>query len=1483
MTKTGNTATFTGNVNGGGLTINGAGTLNLGVGLTHTFTGTWTRTAGTLNGGSSTLNLGGGLAGAGGTFTASTGTVIYNGGGAQTIAAVTYNNLQTATGGTKTLGGAVTVNGGLTVGVGTTLALGANTLTLNGGFTNNGAFTAGTGTVIFNAGGAQTIPALTYNNLQTATGGTKTLGGAVIVGGTLTVGAGTVLDTANNAVTFNGSFVNNGTFTAGSSNITIGGNSATPSIAGFSTTGSLNFTRSASTATLTGNVTAASLTMNGAGTLNLGAGLAHQINGAVNFTNGTLNGATSTLSLTGNFTGNGGTFTAATGTVNFNGAAAQFINRSLAAGIVFNNLTINNPAGVTNNHPLGATSVGGTLSLTNGVFTLTSPLTLGNGMTIIRNQGSFSATPTFGATVNVTYAGTTAVTTGSELPVALNVLNNLTINKSGGVTLNASRTVNGTLTLSNGNLDTGVNSLTIAAAGSISGGSSASHVIGNLIKFFNLGVPAPFTFAIGDAAVYAPVGLDNANVTTAGSLTVATTTAQHPNINTSAINPLRDVQRYWTLTAGGGLVFSTYDATFNYDPVDVIGGAEPATFIVQRYSVGWSSPATGTRTPTSTQATGLAAVGSFAVGELAATTTAVACVPNPVIMPAGTSCTATVMRASGSNTPTGTVTWSSSGSGNFTPANTCTLSGAGGTATCSVTYTPTVFGTGSHNLLASYSGDANFHSSSGNTDLTILDAPTTTGIADVVVYEDAAADSIDLWPSFDDSKDSDGQLTYTITSDTNPGLFAAVTVTGTPNQYLLLNYGPNANGSADLTVRATDTDGLWVETTFTVTVNPVNDAPFFVMGGDQTVFEDAGAQTIAGWASGIIAGPADEGSQSLTFTVINDNNALFSAQPAIAPNGTLTFTPGADANGMATVSVSLQDDGGTANGGVDTYTPAPNTFTITVLAVNDAPTDIGLSNNRVLENQPAGTLVGTLTTTDVDLPADSHTYSLPTGILGCDGSGNASFQIPTGTNRLETAVSFDYETPPTSFPICVRTTDSGGLSYERGFAVLIDDLDDAPPAVTSVQRQNPAARITNASAVTFRVTFTEDVSGVDSTDFQLVTTGTAGGMVGATSLVSASVYDVGITGVVGDGTLNLGFAVTNNIQDLAGNPLGASPAIGSQEDYLIDNSPIAILADGILGQPNAVTITDGGVYSTHFSSFEINYDSSAWDPAGDADPADVTNPDNYLLLRSGSNAVYDTPGCAAFASNGNLPLGDDVRVPVGPITYTDNAGLGLFRAVLTVNNGTPLPSGSYRLLVCGTTSIVDLAGNPLGGGNDTVITFRIFNPARPKLVPSTGFAPGWVTVLPKQPIQLAYTASELQLSIPRLGVHMGIVGVPNVNGEWDVSWLGNEAGWLQGSAYPTWAGNSVLTGHVWNADNSPGPFQLINTLWWGDQVIVTAGGGQYAYAIRSVQLVSPGDVDSMMRHEVLPWLTLVTCRGYDEASNSYKYRILVRAELIEVK
>src|SRR5207237_91741 len=82
-------------------------------------------------------------------------------------------------------------------------------------------------------------------------------------------------------------------------------------------------------------------------------------------------------------------------------------------------------------------------------------------------------------------------------------------------------------------------------------------------------------------------------------------------------------------------------------------------------------------------------------------------------------------------------------------------------------------------------------------------------------------------------------------------------------------------------------------------------------------------------------GPADESSQTLSFIVTNDNNDLFSVQPTISSDGTLTYTAAANAFGSATVTVKLHDNGDTLNGGVDTS--AEQTFTITVNSMNDAP------------------------------------------------------------------------------------------------------------------------------------------------------------------------------------------------------------------------------------------------------------------------------------------------------------------------------------------------------------------------------------------------------------------------------------------------------------------------------------------------------------------------------------------------------------------
>src|SRR5207249_4676966 len=148
-----------------------------------------------------------------------------------------------------------------------------------------------------------------------------------------------------------------------------------------------------------------------------------------------------------------------------------------------------------------------------------------------------------------------------------------------------------------------------------------------------------------------------------------------------------------------------------------------------------------------------------------------------------------------------------------------------------------------------------------------------------------------------DCSDVDGDtLTYTVTaaSDGTSG-FAVDQITYDPDA--------NFNGADPFTYTAHDATLDSSAADVNVTVYTINDAPSFTKGADQTVNEDGGAQSVSGWATAISAGPSNESSQTVDFIATNDNNSLFSTQPTVSASGALTYTPAANANGSATVTV----------------------------------------------------------------------------------------------------------------------------------------------------------------------------------------------------------------------------------------------------------------------------------------------------------------------------------------------------------------------------------------------------------------------------------------------------------------------------------------------------------------------------------------------------------------------------------------------------
>ncbi|MCL4876277.1 MAG: DUF11 domain-containing protein [Anaerolineae bacterium] len=287
-----------------------------------------------------------------------------------------------------------------------------------------------------------------------------------------------------------------------------------------------------------------------------------------------------------------------------------------------------------------------------------------------------------------------------------------------------------------------------------------------------------------------------------------------------------------------------------------------------------------------------------------------------------------------------------------------------GTGPFSVTVTVTDDDGGSHTQ--------SFAITSGNT------PPTTTGLANVTVLEDAPNALVNLFAAFADAEDADASLVYTITNNTNPTLVTSAGFNNTTGD-LTLDFLPDQNGTADITVRATDTSGLFVETTFRVTVTSVNDAPSFTHQGNQThPLGTNTAQTVAGWVTAVDLGPADEDlTQSVSGYLVNVVNAppgFFTAAPAVATNGTLTYTPSGIV-GTATIEVRLQDNGGGGD------TSAPQTFTISIQA---PPTDVGVDKTANVTITEVGQVITyTITVTNngaIDATGLEITDLLPTSL-----------------------------------------------------------------------------------------------------------------------------------------------------------------------------------------------------------------------------------------------------------------------------------------------------------------------------------------------------------------------------------------------------------------------------------------------------------------------------------------------------------------------
>ncbi|MCA9094944.1 MAG: cadherin domain-containing protein, partial [Planctomycetaceae bacterium] len=254
-------------------------------------------------------------------------------------------------------------------------------------------------------------------------------------------------------------------------------------------------------------------------------------------------------------------------------------------------------------------------------------------------------------------------------------------------------------------------------------------------------------------------------------------------------------------------------------------------------------------------------------------------------------------------------------------------------------------------------------------------------------------------------------------------------------------------------VRAIPPTGPAIEKVFTISVTNVNEPPVITSdGGGATAALSKPENSTP--VTTVTATDPDAGT-TLTYAISGGpDQAKFAINAA---TGALTFLTApnfeapADFNGDNVYQVTVQ-----ASDGTNTVTQA---LSVTITDVNEAPTNISLSSSAVAENSAIGTAVGNFSSTDPDA-GNTFTYSLVTGTGSTD---NASFAI--AGNSLQTAGVFDFETK-SSYSIRVRSTDQGGLTFEKVFTISVTNVNEAPvlmdagsPTLDPVRANSGAAQI----------------------------------------------------------------------------------------------------------------------------------------------------------------------------------------------------------------------------------------------------------------------------------------------------------------------------------------------------------------------------------------------------------------------------------------
>ena len=800
----------------------------------------------------------------------------------------------------------------------------------------------------------------------------------------------------------------------------------------------------------------------------------------------------------------------------------------------------------------------------------------------------------------------------------------------------------------------------------------------------------------------------------------------------------------------------------------------------------------------------------------------------------------------GSTVPTGTIACSISGT-----ALSCTASGDvtlsdGASFSTDFSVTPTSAGTLENTAVV----NPDFLFSESNTgDNSSIDSVTVTDVPDL------------------DLSKSNGATTTTVTAG------------GTTTYELTVTNSGNTATSGTITVVDVLPSGL-----------SITDAdPITLSGADKDDWSCAAASNVITCTS----------NASVTIPATTDNTSVFA------------FTVDVDTDASGTLVNEAQ-----VGGGSDPTNPDAPTSGTAGTCADASPPEGCATDSDTVKNPPVNTVPATATTvkeqtqtaisgvsvTDTNGNLTSTKLTVTGGVLNVTASGTATLSgngtssvtisgSETDINATLTSLTYTSDNGTTSDTVTMLSTDGTSLTDSDTFDINVQD-----PPVNTV----PGTQVVSTGVQTA-------ISGVSVTD-------TNGNLTSTQLTVPSGSFNVDLTGGASisaggndTGTLTLSGTETQINAALAtlkftGTADTTVTMLSTDALGLTDSDPFDITIASIFDPPSAIkSFSEAGLPELEFRMVWIN--------SGNTAAIDVQVTDN---IPTGTTYVTGSISCSPQGASSTVDVGT-TPTPVSPLIAavpTWSCGFDVinnrvqWQGAIGPDDGNLTEASADNEVVITFRVTVDDAVNEVHNqgfsrtdvdndgdfDEETVLgvsavssNLVVWNRTASsggdldaESLPKTGFAPGKVTPIADTMAPDYNPAETMELEIPMLGVRIPIVGVPENAQGWDVDWLWDQAGWLEGTAFPTWNGNSVLTSHVYLSNGLPGPFVDLKTLKWGDEIIVHAHGYRYIYKVQRVRYFLPNDT-SALSHEDNSWLTLVTCVGYNETLDNYKYRVAVRA------